>query len=197
MFLELITQDIACPVSLHPLNIGAFALDRSVWHNKALCESNGTSPVNCVRVIISTSQRFFTTYSWRNNALGGVRFVFKVSNFFFVPLTRGRCMTSLYLGHERKPRGWWGWQCWGLPNLCLLLGSPSIPKRRLRLDVLQIAVYMAVAPQAEVEVTLRLTVSQALCLRIELPCGTWDQILLPVGMLLSEICGLVSVGRPV
>jgi hypothetical protein len=28
------------------------------------------------------------------------------------------------------------------------------------------------------------------------PCGTCDQILLPVGMLLSEICGLVSVGRP-
>jgi hypothetical protein len=25
---------------------------------------------------------------------------------------------------------------------------------------------------------------------------TWDQILLPVGMLLSEICGLVSIGRP-
>jgi hypothetical protein len=31
---------------------------------------------------------------------------------------------------------------------------------------------------------------------IEHPCGTCDQILLPVGMLLSEICGLVSVGRP-
>jgi hypothetical protein len=31
---------------------------------------------------------------------------------------------------------------------------------------------------------------------IEDPCGIWDQILLPVGMLLSEICGLVSVGRP-
>jgi hypothetical protein len=27
-------------------------------------------------------------------------------------------------------------------------------------------------------------------------CGTCDQILLPVRMLLSEICGLVSVGRP-
>jgi hypothetical protein len=48
----------------------------------------------------------------------------------------------------------------------------------------------------EVEVTLRLTVSYSVCLGIEHPCGTCDQILLPVGMLLSEICGLVSVGRP-
>jgi hypothetical protein len=45
------------------------------------------------------------------------------------------------------------------------------------------------------EVTLRLTVSQSVCLGIEHPCGTCDHILLPVGMLLSEICGLVSVGR--
>jgi hypothetical protein len=52
----------------------------------------------------------------------------------------------------------------------------------------------------EVEVTLRLSlsqsVSQSVCLGIEYPCGTCDQILLPVGMLLSEICGLLSVGRP-
>jgi hypothetical protein len=48
----------------------------------------------------------------------------------------------------------------------------------------------------EVEVTLRLTVSQSVCLGIEHPCGTCDQILLPVEMLLSEICGLVSVERP-
>jgi hypothetical protein len=34
------------------------------------------------------------------------------------------------------------------------------------------------------------------CLGIEYPCGTCDQILLPIGMLLSEICGFVSVGRP-
>jgi hypothetical protein len=46
------------------------------------------------------------------------------------------------------------------------------------------------------EVTLRLTVSQSVCLGIEYTCGTCDQILLRVGMLLSEICGLVSVGRP-
>jgi hypothetical protein len=44
----------------------------------------------------------------------------------------------------------------------------------------------------EVKVTLRLTV----CLGIKYPCGTCDQILFPVGMLLSEICGLVSGGRP-
>jgi hypothetical protein len=49
---------------------------------------------------------------------------------------------------------------------------------------------------AEVEVTLRLTVSEAVCLGIEHSCGTCDHILLPVGMLLSQICGLVSVGRP-
>jgi hypothetical protein len=48
----------------------------------------------------------------------------------------------------------------------------------------------------EVEVTLRLTVSQSVCLGIEHPRGTCDHILLPVGMLLSEICGLVSMERP-
>jgi hypothetical protein len=46
------------------------------------------------------------------------------------------------------------------------------------------------------EVTLRLTASQSVCLGIEHSYWTCDQILLPVGMLLSEICGLVSVGRP-
>jgi hypothetical protein len=46
------------------------------------------------------------------------------------------------------------------------------------------------------EVILRLTVSQSVCLDIEHPCGTCDQILRPVGMLLSEISDLVSVGRP-
>jgi hypothetical protein len=51
-------------------------------------------------------------------------------------------------------------------------------------------------PSVSVEVTLRLTVSQSLCLGIEYSCGTCDQILFPVGMLLSEICGLVSIGRP-
>jgi hypothetical protein len=35
-----------------------------------------------------------------------------------------------------------------------------------------------------------------LCLGIEHPYGTCDHILLPVGLLLSEICGRVSVGRP-
>jgi hypothetical protein len=46
------------------------------------------------------------------------------------------------------------------------------------------------------EITLQPTVSQSVCLGVEYPCRTCDQILLPVGMLLSEICGLVSVGRP-
>jgi hypothetical protein len=49
--------------------------------------------------------------------------------------------------------------------------------------------------ELEVEDTLRLTVSQSVCLGIEHPFGTCDQMLLPVGMLLSEICGLVSMGR--
>jgi hypothetical protein len=44
------------------------------------------------------------------------------------------------------------------------------------------------------EVTLFLTVSQSVCLGIEYPCGTCDQVILPVGMLLSEICGLLSQG---
>jgi hypothetical protein len=42
----------------------------------------------------------------------------------------------------------------------------------------------------QVEFTLRLTVSQSVFLSIEQPCGTYDQILLPFAMLLSEICGL-------
>jgi hypothetical protein len=48
----------------------------------------------------------------------------------------------------------------------------------------------------EVEVTLRLTVSQSVCLGIEHPCETCDLILLSVEILLSEICSFVSVGRP-
>jgi hypothetical protein len=52
----------------------------------------------------------------------------------------------------------------------------------------------------EVEVTLQLTVgqsvSQSVCLGFEHPCGTYDQILLPVSMFLSENCDIVSVGRP-
>jgi hypothetical protein len=47
------------------------------------------------------------------------------------------------------------------------------------------------------EVTLWLTVSPSVCLGIEHPCGTCDQILVPVITSLSEICGLVSVGRPI
>jgi hypothetical protein len=49
---------------------------------------------------------------------------------------------------------------------------------------------------SKVEVTLRLTVCQSVCLGVEHPCGTYEQTLLPVGMLLSGSCCLVSVGRP-
>jgi hypothetical protein len=45
------------------------------------------------------------------------------------------------------------------------------------------------------EVTLRLTVSQSVCLGIEYLCGTCDQILLPVGMLLSVICEVGVTSR--
>jgi hypothetical protein len=40
------------------------------------------------------------------------------------------------------------------------------------------------------------TDGQSVCLGIEHPCETRDQILFHVGMLLSEICSLVSMGRP-
>jgi hypothetical protein len=40
------------------------------------------------------------------------------------------------------------------------------------------------------------TDGESVCLGIEHPCGTCDQIFLPVEMLLSEICGFVPVGRP-
>jgi hypothetical protein len=48
----------------------------------------------------------------------------------------------------------------------------------------------------EVEVSLRLTDSQSVCLGTEHPCWTCDQTLLPGRVLLSEICGLISVRRP-
>jgi hypothetical protein len=59
-------------------------------------------------------------------------------------------------------------------------------------------IYTSTPPclHAEVEVTLPLTVGQSVCLGIEHPRGTCDQVLLPLRMLLSEICCLVSVGRP-
>jgi hypothetical protein len=60
----------------------------------------------------------------------------------------------------------------------------------------RVSPYLRTPTPVEVEVTLRLTVSQSVCLGIEYPCWTCDQILFPVEMLLSEICGLVSIGRP-
>jgi hypothetical protein len=60
----------------------------------------------------------------------------------------------------------------------------------------KLQVYRIVYRLVEVELTLRLTVSQSVCLGIEYPCATCGQILLPVGMLVTEICSLVSVGRP-
>jgi hypothetical protein len=40
-----------------------------------------------------------------------------------------------------------------------------------------------------------MTDGQSVCLGIEHACGTCDQILLPIGMLQSKICGLISVRR--
>jgi hypothetical protein len=41
------------------------------------------------------------------------------------------------------------------------------------------------------------TDSQSVCPGIGYPCATCDQILVPVGMLLSEVCGLVFIGHPI
>jgi hypothetical protein len=53
--------------------------------------------------------------------------------------------------------------------------------------------FFLLLPFVEVEVTLRPTVIMSLC---PVHYGTCDLILLPVVRLLSENCGLVSVGRP-
>jgi hypothetical protein len=50
-------------------------------------------------------------------------------------------------------------------------------------------------PQSKSQVSSRLTVSQSVFLDIEHPFETCVKILLPVEMLLSEICGLVSMWR--
>jgi hypothetical protein len=75
-----------------------------------------------------------------------------------------------------------------------------IMDERFRASIAYILSHSYHVPEVEVEVTLRLSVSQSVSqsvsLGIEHPCGTCNQILLSVGMLLSEICGLVSVGRP-
>jgi hypothetical protein len=53
-----------------------------------------------------------------------------------------------------------------------------------------------VETKVEVEVIFRLMACQSVCLGCRADSGTCDQILLPVGMLLSESYGLVSVGAP-
>jgi hypothetical protein len=47
-----------------------------------------------------------------------------------------------------------------------------------------------------VRVTLRPTVSQSVCLGVEPTLWTFDQILLPFQVFGSEMCCVVSVGRP-
>jgi hypothetical protein len=50
--------------------------------------------------------------------------------------------------------------------------------------------------EVEIEVTLRLKVIQSVSLGIEHPCETCNQVLFPVGVLLSKIYSLISVRRP-
>jgi hypothetical protein len=72
--------------------------------------------------------------------------------------------------------------------LSCLCGAPSLTRGR-------VCNLQCNHSMVEVEVTLRLTVSQSVCLGIEHPCGSCDQILLPVGMLLSCLCGAPSLTR--
>jgi hypothetical protein len=114
----------------------------------------------------------------------GTQYHILLSQFFRFPQPGGRG-SRIYI-----PRGHGG---------SVIPPGTGFPFRRLlRLAGLRILTRLHTG--WEVEVTLRLTdsqsVSQSVCLGIEYPCGTCDQILLPVGMLLSEICGPVSRGRP-
>jgi hypothetical protein len=81
-------------------------------------------------------------------------------------------------------------------------GSVLCKSQSSHLSVCAFTIYIFVfhIVEVEVEVTLRLTVSQSVCLGIEYPCGTWDKILFPVGMiavwnLRSCICGAPSLTR--
>jgi hypothetical protein len=68
--------------------------------------------------------------------------------------------------------------------------APSGAKPTLKMSSASLESFHAAT--VEVEVTLRLTVSQL----YRVPLWDLDQIVFPIGMLLSEICGLVSIGRP-
>jgi hypothetical protein len=58
-------------------------------------------------------------------------------------------------------------------------GLDAVEKRKL-LNLPALKLLPLIHPKVEVKVTLRLTVIQSVCLGIEHPCGTCDQILLPV-----------------
>jgi hypothetical protein len=60
-----------------------------------------------------------------------------------------------------------------------------------------VAIFCKQVLHIEVEVTLRLMVSQSVSMsRCRAPCGTCNQTVLSVRKLLPESCCLVSVGRP-
>jgi hypothetical protein len=92
------------------------------------------------------------------------------------------------------------WRLTVIRSVCLGIGHPCgilLPAGRLLSEICGlVSVLRPLWWEDGFEVTLWLTVSRSVCLGIEHPCGTCDRILLPVGRLLSEICGLVSVLRP-
>jgi hypothetical protein len=89
---------------------------------------------------------------------------------------------------------------WNVNKIRCLMSQPSNNNTEIIIVYLYIRFANPVAnyeigTKVEVEVDSQ-SVSQSACLGIEYPYGTCHQILFLVGMLLSEICGLVSVGRP-
>jgi hypothetical protein len=97
--------------------------------------------------------------------------------------------SNLHCDWRSVSMSWWfSWPdvCYCLTFTVMSLWGTLSDKR----SGMSFATQSSVCPKFEV--TLWLTV----CLGIEHSCGTCDQILFPVGMLLSEICCLVSMGRP-
>jgi hypothetical protein len=85
--------------------------------------------------------------------------------------------------------------CGRLTRYCFLLKSLGLEFVVLSLwDALSDE--RSVSQSIRVRVTLRLTVSQSVCLGVEPTLWTFDQVLLPFQETWSGICCLVSVERP-